>query len=219
VWGLINGLLITLLQLPPFIATLATMYVARGYAHILAREISRGGTTIEVTAKGFDFLGTGKILGVLPVLVLVVLVVVAVGHYILNHTRLGRYTFAIGSNVEAARYSGIPIKRYTLVVYVLLGTLSGLAGMIEASMLRAGDSTLGVAYELQVIAAVIIGGGSFAGGRGTILGTLTGALIMGVIRNGCLLLGISFFWQLVVIGHLIIIAVAFDIYRRRRTGA
>jgi len=219
VWGLVNGTLITVVRLPPFVATLATMGMARGFAHLLAQKISGGGTTIEVTTRGFDFLGSGQVLGFLPTSVLVMAVVVAAGYYVLNHMRLGRYTFAIGSNVEAARYSGIPVKRYTLLVYLILGALSGLAGMMEASMLRAGDSTLGDAYELQVIAAVVIGGGSLSGGQGTVLGTLTGALIMGVIKNGCILLGVSFFWQLVVISVLIIIAVAFDTYQRRRTGA
>jgi ribose transport system permease protein len=219
VWGLLNGLLIVGLRLPPFVATLATMGMARGSATLLAKELSGFGTSIEVTAKGFDFLGSGMIFGFAPTPVVVMFIVVGVGHYVLNHMRLGRYTFAIGSNVEAARYSGIAVGRYTILVYVVLGTLAGLAGMIEASINRGGHATLGEMYELQVIAAVIIGGGSFSGGVGTILGTLTGALIMGVIRNGCILLGLDYEWQLVVIGLLITAAVAFDTYRRRRSGA
>jgi len=113
----------------------------------------------------------------------------------------------------------VPVERYTLIVYVLLGLLSGLAGMIEASMVGAGDSTLGDTYELRTIAAVVIGGASLSGGQGTLIGTLIGALIMGVIKDGCILLRISFFWQLVVISLLIIVAVAFDNFQRRRTGA
>jgi ribose transport system permease protein len=217
-WGLVNGSLIILLQLPPFVATLASMGMARGSAILLARWISGFGTSIEIPADSFAILGSGKLFRLLPVPVVILFVVVVVGHYMLNHTRLGRYTFAIGSNVEAARYSGIPVKRYTLMVYVLLGTLAGLAGMIEASINRGGHATLGNGYELQVIAAVVIGGGSLSGGAGTILGTLSGALIMGVIRNGCILNNLDYEWQLVVISVLIVIAVAFDTYRRRRTG-
>lgn len=212
-WGLVNGLLITRVKLPPFIATLATMGMARGFAHLLARALTGGATTIEITQQEFKFLGQGFV----PTGVTVA--VVLLGYYMLNHMRVGRYSFAIGSNIEAARYSGIRVERYTLYVYLLLGVLSGLAGMIEASMLGAGDSTLGDAYELRTIAAVVIGGASLSGGQGTIIGTLIGALIMGVIKDGCILLNISFFWQLVVISLLIIVAVAFDNFQRRRTGA
>ena len=215
-WGLLNGLLIVLLRLPPFVATLASMGMARGSAILLSRWISGLGTSIEIPADSFMVIGSGKLLGFAPVPVVIMFAVVALGYYILNHTRLGRYTFAIGSNVEAARYSGIPVGRYTLMVYVLLGTLAGVAGMIEASINRGGHATLGQGYELQVIAAVVIGGGSLSGGAGTILGTLTGALIMGVIRNGCILNNLDYEWQLVVISVLIVVAVAFDTYRRRR---
>ena len=283
-WGLLNGALIVTLRLPPFVATLASMGMARGSAILLARKISGFGTSIEVTAEGFQYLGGGPsfiglpipaivfLIGLLlarrqaeapgativasapaarkpglspllallaigglialvlaftqigtilipvPFPVVVMLLMVAIGHYVLNYTRLGRYTFAIGSNVEAARFSGIPVRRYTLMVYVLLGTLAGLAGMIEASINRGGHGTLGQGYELQVIAAVVIGGGSLSGGVGSILGTLSGALIMGVIRNGCILNRIDYEWQLVVISVLIVIAVALDTYRRRRSG-
>ncbi len=221
-WGALNGALIVTLRLPPFVATLASMGMARGGAILLARHITGFGTSIEITDESFAQIGSGTIfsVGSVPVLVPVVImfVVVALGYYILNHTRLGRYTFAIGSNVEAARFSGIGVGRYTLLVYILLGTLAGVAGMIEASINRGGHGTLGQGYELQVIAAVVIGGGSLSGGVGTILGTLSGALIMGVIRNGCILNRIDYEWQLVVISVLIVIAVAVDTYRRRRTG-
>jgi len=229
VWGVLNGLMIVGLRLPPFVATLASMGLARGAATILSKKISGYGTSIEITAKGFDFLGSGTIVTVplpgspdgfpLTTPIFVMLVVVLLGHYMLNHMRLGRYSFAIGSNEEAARYSGIAVGRYKLLVYLLLGTLAGLAGMIEASINRGGHATLGEMYELNVIAAVVIGGGSLSGGQGTILGTLTGALIMGVIRNGCIQLGLDYEWQLVVISVLIVVAVAFDMYQRRRSGA
>ena len=212
-WGLLNGALITHMRLPPFVATLATMGMARGAAMLLARKISGLGTSITIRTEGFEAIGSGA------VTVALIVLVVALGHYVLYHTRLGRYTFAIGSNVEAARYSGIGVRRYTLYVYVILGTLAALAGMIESSITSGGRATLGLGYELHVIAAVVIGGGSFSGGQGTIIGTLIGALIMGVIRNGCILNNLDYEWQLVVISVLIIIAVAFDMFQRRRAVA
>ncbi len=218
-WGFFNGGVIILLNLPPFVVTLASMWMARGSATLLSKWISGYGTSIEITNDGFDFVGSGNIAGQIPTPFVITAVVVAIGGYVLRHTRLGRYTFAIGSNVEAARFSGISVERYTMAVYVILGTLAGIAGMIEASINRGGHATLGEGYELLVIAAVIIGGGSFSGGVGSIAGTVTGALIMGVIRNGCILLGLDYEWQLVVISLLIIIAVAFDTFQRRRTGA
>jgi ribose transport system permease protein len=228
-WGVVNGLMVVFLRLPPFVATLASMGLARGSATILAKKISGYGTSIEITTKGFAFLGSGTILKIpwpgdpegfpFTTPILVMLAVIVVGHYILNHMRVGRYAFAIGSNEEAARYSGIPVGRYKIAMYVLLGTLAGLAGMIEASINRGGHSTLGEMYELNVIAAVVIGGGSLSGGQGTVIGTLTGALIMGVIRNGCIHLRFDYEWQLVIISVLIVIAVGFDTYQRRRTGA
>jgi len=218
-WGTFNGGLIILFGLPPFVVTLASMWLARGSATLLSKWISGYGTSIEITSAGFDFVGSGNIAGHIPTPFVITAVVVAIGGYVLRHTRLGRYTFAIGSNVEAARFSGIAVRRYTMAVYVILGTLAGIAGMIEASINRGGHATLGEGYELQVIAAVIIGGGSFSGGVGSIAGTITGALIMGVIRNGCILIGLDYEWQLVVISLLIIIAVAFDTFQRRRTGA
>jgi ribose transport system permease protein len=237
--GLLAGITVALfyallaagVRLPPFIATLATMWLARGAATLLARYITGLSTSIEVTTRGFEVLGGDAFhIPVLPsrasphgvpvpTPVLVMFAVVALSHYVLNHTRLGRYAFALGSNVDAARYSGISVSRYTILYYVLLGALAGLAGMIEASINRGGHATLGREYELLVIAAVVIGGGSFQGGQGTILGTLTGALIMAVIRNDCILTNVEYEWQLVVTSVLIVVAVAFDHFQRRRTGA
>jgi len=217
-WGLANGLLVIGLRLPPFVATLATMGIARGAAKLIARHITGLGTSVTVIDKGFAFVGNGEILGVIPVPIVVMAVVVVVGHYMLKHMRVGRYSFAIGSNVEAARYSGIPVSRYTLLVYVILGTLTAVAGMIQASINSGGIATTGEGYELHVIAAVVIGGASLSGGQGTVIGTVTGALIMAVIRNGCILNRVADEWQQVLVGALIIVAVAFDMFQRRRTG-
>ena len=139
-------------------------------------------------------------------------------HFILKYTKLGRYSYAIGSNPEAARCSGIRIGLYTVVIYALSGALTGLAGMIEAARLVTGQPTAGDGYELRVIAAVVIGGGSLNGGQGTVLGTIVGSFIMGLLSNGCNLLGISPFLQQVIIGSVIVLAVTFDEFQRRRMG-
>jgi ribose transport system permease protein len=163
----------------------------------------------------FSFLGEGTILGIPFVLWLLVICGVAV-HIILEHTRLGRYAFAIGSSTPAAIYAGIPVSFHTMAVYAIGGLLTGLGGMIEASRLMTGQPTAGTGYELQAIAAVVIGGGSLRGGEGSVVGTLVGAFIMGLLSNGSDLLGISNYVQQVVIGAVIILAVAADELRKRR---
>ena len=140
-------------------------------------------------------------------------------HVVLEHTRLGRYAFSIGSNEHAAVYAGIPVGFHTTAVYAICGMLTGLAGMIEASRLMTGQPTAGQGYELQAIAAVVIGGGSLRGGEGSVVGTLIGAFIMGLLANGSDLLGISPYLQQAIIGAVIIIAVSFDELRKRRLGA
>jgi ribose transport system permease protein len=137
-------------------------------------------------------------------------------HFLLENTKLGRYAFAIGSNSSAAYYAGIPIKFHLTAVYAIAGVLTGLAGMIEASRLMTGQPTAGQGYELQAIAAVVIGGGSLQGGEGSVVGTLIGAFIMGLLSNGSDLLGINPYWQQVVIGAVIIAAVGLDELRKRR---
>jgi ribose transport system permease protein len=139
-------------------------------------------------------------------------------HLILEHTRLGRYAFAIGSNTDAAFYTGISVAFHTTAVYAISGLLCGLAGMIEASRLMTGQPTAGQGYELQVIAAVVIGGGSLRGGEGSVVGTLIGAFIMGLLANGSDLLGISPYLQQAIIGAVIILAVSVDELRKRRLG-
>ncbi len=137
-------------------------------------------------------------------------------HFVLTNTQPGRYCYAIGSNVEAARYAGIRVSRYQILFYGLLGALTGLAGSIESARLVTGQPTSGEGYELRVIAAVVIGGGSLSGGQGSVMGTIVGALIMGVLANGANLLGLSSFAQQVVIGAVIVLAVTFDEFQRRR---
>jgi ribose transport system permease protein len=208
--GLLNGFLITKLRIAPFIVTLGTLGVFRGTTLLISN-----GLPVHNIPQGFSFLGEGNQLGV-P-FVLWVLVVCAVGmHFVLEHTRLGRYAFAIGSNSAAAVYAGINVSLYTMAVYAIGGLLTGLAGMIEASRLMTGQPTAGNGYELQAIAAVVIGGGSLHGGEGSVVGTLVGAFIMGLLSNGSDLLGISNYVQQVIIGAVIILAVSVDELRKRR---
>jgi ribose transport system permease protein len=209
-WGLVNGLLTVRLRIAPFIVTLGTLGIVRGLTLLYS-----GGLPVVGLPKGFAFLGEGAILG-LPFVVYVLAICAGLTHLILNYTKLGRYAYAIGSNREAAVYSGIPVGFHTVMVYGISGGLTGLAGMIEASRLMTGQPTAGQGYELQVIAAVVIGGGSLSGGEGTVAGTLVGAFIMGLLANGCDLLGISPYIQQAVIGGVIILAVTVDELRKRR---
>ena len=208
--GTLNGIMITRLKIAPFIVTLGTLGIFRGLALIVSN-----GLPVNRLPEGFSYLGEGNLLGIPFVLWLLVLCAVAV-HILLEHTRLGRYAFAIGSSPAAAVYAGIPVTFHTTAVYAIGGLLTGLAGMIEASRLMTGQPTAGNGYELQAIAAVVIGGGSLRGGEGSAVGTLVGAFIMGLLSNGSDLLGISNYVQQVVIGAVIILAVAVDELRKRR---
>ncbi|MBI3665749.1 MAG: ABC transporter permease [Acidobacteria bacterium] len=209
-WGLANGLLTVRLRIAPFIVTLGTLGIIRGLTLVYS-----GGLPVVGLPRGFSFLGEGTLLK-LPVVLYLLVLCALVTHIILQYTKLGRYAYAIGSNREAAVYSGIPVGFHTVAVYAISGMLTGLAGMIEASRLMTGQPTAGQGYELQVIAAVVIGGGSLSGGEGSVVGTLIGAFIMGLLANGCDLLGISPYIQQAVIGAVIILAVTFDQLRKRR---
>lgn len=209
-WGCANGLMIAALRIPPFIVTLGTLGIVRGLSLVIS-----GGLPVVGLPDEHSFLGEGSI-GPVPFVLVVLAVCAVVMHVALHSTRLGRYTYAIGSNEHAAVYAGIPVGHYKVAIYALCGLLTGLAGMIETSRLMTGQPTAGVSYELQVIAAVVIGGGSLAGGEGTVIGTLIGAFIMGLLSNGSDLLGVNPYWQQVIIGAIIIMAVAVDEARKRR---
>jgi ribose transport system permease protein len=208
--GLANGVMITSLRINPFIVTLGTMGIFRGLALIISN-----GLPVHQIPQRFSYLGEGTLLGV-PFVLWILLLCAALIHLILEHTRLGRYAFSIGSNPDAAHYAGVPVRFDTTVVYGIGGLLTGLAGMIEASRLMTGQPTGGQGYELTAIAAVVIGGGSLRGGEGSVLGTLVGAFIMGLLSNGSDLLGTNPYWQQVIIGAVIILAVSFDELRKRR---
>jgi ribose transport system permease protein len=207
--GLVNGLLVAFAGLNPFIATLGMLSVARGLTYI-----STGAVAVFGAPDSFRLLGQG-VLGPIPIPILVIVVVAIAGYVVLSRTRLGRYAYAMGSNLEAARLSGIPIKRYLTTVYVIAGALAGLGGMIAASRVNSGQPNYGLGLELDVIAAAVIGGASLFGGQGTVVGTLIGAFLIALIRNGAVLLNVDVFYQSVIIGVVIWIAVFWDQYRRR----
>jgi ribose transport system permease protein len=207
--GLSNGLLISYGKLPPFIATLGMMSVARGAALFYT-----DGRPVSGFSPEFRSLATGAIAQIpSPVIIMIVLYVLA--HGVLNRTRLGRYTYAIGGNEEAANLSGINTRLIKTTIYGICGMLSGLAAVILTARLNSAQPIAGMMYELDAIAAVVIGGTSLLGGEGKISGTLIGVLIMGILRNGLNLLGLSSFTQQVVIGCVIILAVLVDMALRR----
>ena len=206
--GTINGLLITLLRITPFIVTLGMMSMARGLALVLT-----DGVPIDELPPGFLALA-GDWAGI-PVPLLVMAAVACAGALILSRTRLGRYAYALGSNEEAVRLAGIPLARYKIGIYAISGLLAGVAGLVLAARVSSAQPTAGGLMELDAIAAVVIGGASLMGGRGTIFGTIVGAAIIGVLRNGLVLLDVSAFWQQFVIGAVIVLAVALDQLRHR----
>lgn len=208
--GLANGFMTGFLRVPPFIATLGMMSVARGLALVVT-----GGYPIFELPEGFSYLGTGYLWDVLPVSLLFTILVVVAAHFVLTRMKLGRYVYVIGGNEEAAVLSGVNVRATKMLIYTICGFLAGLASVVFVSRLNSAQPTAGIAYELDAIAATVIGGTSLFGGVGSIGGTVIGALIMGVLRNGLNLLNVSSFWQQVVIGVVIITAVYVDQLRHR----
>jgi ribose transport system permease protein len=209
--GGVSGAVITLFQVPPFIVTLAMMLVASGLAYLAA-----AGQSIYQIPESFVWLGRGTGLFGLPHAVLLMLALYAAAHVLMSRTTLGRALYAVGGNAEAARLSGVPVRRVLLFAYVACGLLAGLGGVILASQLKSGSPTYGAMYELYVIAAVVVGGTALTGGEGRILGTLIGAFVIAVIQNGMNLLGIESYTQKVVLGLVILAAVLVDRLRSRR---
>ncbi|EDS78407.1 ribose transport system permease protein RbsC [Clostridium botulinum C str. Eklund] len=208
--GLINGLLLTKLHLPhPFISTLGMKNVARGLALIITAA-----SPISGFSKSVTFLG-GEFLGPIPISFILVIIVFIGYHIFLNKTAQGRHIYSVGSNPEAARLSGVNVSRTLVLVYTLCGTMAGLAGLVLVGRVDAAVPLAGLDFDLDAIAACIIGGASFMGGSGTIWGTLIGAMIISVLRNGLNLLGVSSDLQTVAIGLVIIGAVYVDVLRRR----
>jgi ribose transport system permease protein len=199
-----NGIAITRFRLPPFVATLGMLSIARGLAYLWT-----GGFPITDLGPAFDFIGAGAYLGVpMPVWIGVALVVLF--YVISHHTTLGRYIYAVGGSERAALFSGVNTDRVKVRVYMLGGALAAVAGLIVTARLDAADPKAGLGYELDSIAAVVIGGASLAGGRGTVLGTVLGCLIIGVLNDGLFLMNVSPFWQAVIKGYVILAAAAVD---------
>jgi ribose transport system permease protein len=207
--GLVNGALITWGRLPPFIATLGMMSVARGAALMLAE-----GRPISGFGEEFRLLATGRVLMV-PAPAIIAAGIYAVAHFVLANTVFGRAAYAIGGNEEAARLSGVHVRYHKTAIYGVAGLMSAAAAVILTARLNSAQPTAGTMYELDAIAATVIGGTSLLGGEGTIMGALIGALIMGVLRNGLNLLNVSSFFQQVVIGVVIIGAVLVDMSLKR----
>ena len=208
--GSLNGLFITRLRVPPFIATLGMLGMARGLALILSR-----GIPIFGLSKEYLWIGQGKLFDLFPVPTLILLAVYGLVFFIARYTRFGRFIYAAGSNAEAAKLSGINLGRVILITYALSGLFCGVGAMIEAARLGTVQPAGGNGYELLAIGAVVIGGTSLFGGEGNVIATLIGALLETTIRNGLNLLGVNAFWQYVVNGAVIIAAVAVDQWRRR----
>lgn len=202
--GWFNGFVITRFNVPPFVATLAMLTIARGFTMLYTK-----GQPISNLGTEFTFIGSGSFLGI-PVPVWIALVVVLFAVFITRQTRLGRYIYAIGGNETAAKFSGIRISNIKMIVYALAGAMAAIGGIIVTSRLDSAQPNAGNSYELDAIAAVVIGGTSLSGGRGTILGTVMGAIIIGVLNNGLVLLNVSPFWQQVVKGGVILLAVIID---------
>jgi ribose transport system permease protein len=207
-FGSINGALIAFLRLPPFIVTLGSLTAVRGVARLMG-----GDTTVFNPQLPFAFIGNGNLFGV-PWLVIVALVMILICWYVLRRTVLGVHIYAVGGNPDAARLTGIKVWAVLLFAYAASGVLAGLGGVMAAARLYAANGLqLGQSYELDAIAAVILGGTSFVGGIGSIWGTLVGALIIAVLTNGLILIGVSDIWQFIVKGLVIVGAVALDRYR------
>lgn len=209
--GLFNGLLITAVRLPPFIATLGTLSIGRGLIYVITKGYP---VTVGSEHKGFIFLGQGH-LGPVPVPVVIMLLLTVIFAVFLMRTRIGRYVYALGGNEQAARLSGIRVDRVKVLLYTLSGALSGIAGIVLLARLVSAQPSAGLGYELPVIAAAVIGGTSLSGGEGSILGTIIGAAVIGVLENGMVLLGINTYAQQAVTGAVIILAVAVDMWRNR----
>lgn len=207
VFGLFNGFIISKTTIPPFIVTLATMNIARGLAGVYT-----GGSPVRVVSKEWQWLGAGYFAGI-PVPVIIMALFFILSALIMNKTKIGRHIYAVGGNPLAARFSGINVARVKFLVYTYSGIMAGIAGVILASRMYSGQPTAGEGAEMDAIAAVVVGGTSMAGGSGKLGGTLIGALIIGILSNGLNLMNVNSFWQTVVKGVVILMAVFIDYLR------
>ena len=215
--GAINGLFVTKLGVAPFIATLGMLYMARGFAMLRS-----GGKTFpnlvgdpSLGNTGFPILGAGTILGI-PLVVWLAIIIAAIAAYVSKKTPIGRHVYAVGGNEDAAVLSGIRVKRIKMATYMFSGFTAALTGLILASQLVASHPATGETYELTTIAAVVLGGTSLSGGRGTVTGSIIGALIIGVLNDGLVMVGVSSFWQTAIKGMVVVLAVIIDQYQLKK---
>jgi len=209
--GFINGFIISFIKISPLITTLATMTIARGLAYILT-----GGVSLYSVPDAFQWVGRGYLIkNILPMPVVVMIIVFFITYILLNRTTFGRYVFAIGGNEEAARLSGVNVRKNKMLIYTLVGTTAALSGIVLASRLGAGQAASNTGFELDVITAVVLGGVSMSGGEGRLEGTLIGVLIIGILANGLILMDVAPYYQLVVKGLALLFAVGLDMLRKR----
>jgi ribose transport system permease protein len=219
--GSFSGVMVTFFRVPAFIVTLSMMMIARGLAlktNAYYQKLITGaeGTpeTLTIDAESFTWLARGELLGV-PNPILLMFLLFLIAHVVMSRTSLGRYIYAVGGNEEAARLSGVPVRGTLILVYAICGAMAGLGGVVDASRFSGGRPIAGMLYELQVIAAVVVGGTSIAGGEGRVLGTLIGAMIIAVIQNGLNMSGVKPYEQQIVFGGLILAAVLLDQTKKR----
>ena len=210
-FGYLNGILVGKLNMVPFVVTLATMLVIRGVAYIIS-----GGYAQSLGNTQFRLIGGGKLFGIIPYPVIVLIIIAILAYILLHWTKFGRYIYAIGGNIDAATESGINVSCVRISSFIISGFCAGIAGIILTSRISAAQPNIGVGYELDAIAACVIGGTSFSGGIGTIPGTLMGVIILGLTYNGMNLIGISSFWQTITKGLLILGAVMLDTFMNKK---
>ena len=203
--GMISGMIVTYFRVPAFIITMAMMNVCSGVAYV-----SSGGQATRINDDFFSAIGTGYLFNTIPLPVVYMIILIIVISFLLGKTKFGTYIYAIGGNREAARLSGVPIKKVEIAVFTISGVLSAFAGLVLCSRMYSGQPSVGSGYELDAIAACVLGGTSMSGGKGRISGTIFGAMVIGVISNGLNLIGVSSYWQLIVKGLIIACAVLLD---------
>lgn len=218
--GALNGVLVAWLKVPAFVATLGVMYMARGVALLLTNGLTFNNLAgrPELGNTGFNWLGFNRLFGV-PISVLILAVLAMLAGLLLSRTAFGRWLYASGGNERAAELSGVPVKRVTITVYTLSGMLAAIAGLVLSSQLTSAGPTAGSTYELTAIAAVVIGGAALTGGRGTVRGTMLGAFVIGFLSSGLVIIGVSFYWQTVFTGAVIVLAVLLNSIRYGARGA
>ncbi|SKA79176.1 monosaccharide ABC transporter membrane protein, CUT2 family [Clostridium sp. USBA 49] len=210
--GSFNGLAIAKTSIPPFIVTLATMNIVRGAAYVYT-----GGKPIRVMSEQFNFIGAGYVADTIPTPVIYLIVILVVSTLIMNKSKLGRYIYAVGGNRQAAKFSGLKIEKILFFPYAFSGLMAAVAGIVLASRMFSGQPTAGDGAEMDAIAAVVLGGTSMSGGSGKIGGTVIGALVIGVLSNGLNLMNINSFWQYIVKGIVILIAVYVDAIKKKKS--